>query len=297
MQYDVGVRTQPSSPAQICTVANASGTVGGGDVSNVRITCAANTFSVGGSVSGLLGSGLVLENNGGDPVRMESDGGFTFPRALASGARYNVTVRTQPSNPDQACRITNGAGVIADRNITDVLVTCTTSEFTVGGEVRGLSGSGLILSNNGDDDLRIDASGRFVFSMTLPTGARYDVRVAEQPRDPAQTCTVANASGAIGDRNVTNVNVSCASEGFTIGGHVSDLEGSGLVLQNNGGDDLPIASNGSFDFPTPLPAGAQYNVTVAAQPVDPSRSVKSSTDQDPCITRTFGRLKVKCRDD
>jgi large repetitive protein len=296
-QYDVSIKAQPSTPDQICTVANASGVVGGGAVSNVRITCAANTFSVGGSVGGLLGSGLVLQNNGGDPVGLESDGGFTFPRALASGAQYNVTVRTQPSNPDQACRITNGAGVIADRNVTNVLVTCTASEFTVGGEVGGLSGSGLTLSNNGDDDLRIDGNGRFVFPTTLPTGARYDVRVAEQPRDPAQTCTVANASGAIEDRNVTNINVSCASEGFTIGGHVSDLSGSGLVLQNNGGDNLPIASNGSFEFPTPLPEGAQYNVTVAAQPVNPSQQCEVKHGSGSVHHSDVRKVEVKCRDD
>jgi trimeric autotransporter adhesin len=297
VQYDVTVRTQPSSPAQICTVANASGAIGGGAVSNVRVTCATTTFSVGGSVAGLLGFGLVLQNNGADAVRIESNAGFAFPRALASGAQYNVTVRTQPSDPDQACAITNGAGVIADRNVTNVLVTCTTSEFTVGGEVRDLSGSGLILRNNGGDDLRIDGNGRFVFSMTLPAGAVYDVSVAEQPRDPAQTCTIANASGTIGARNVTNVKVSCVREGFTIGGQVSDLSGSGLVLQNNGGDDLPIASDGSFEFPTPLPDRAQYNVTVAAQPANPSQQCEVKHGSGFVHNSDVRNIEVECDDD
>ena len=296
-QYDVTIRTQPSNPAQSCTVANGSGTVGGGDVSNVRITCAANTFSVGGSVAGLLGSGLVLQNNGGDPVHVEADGRFTFLKTLASGAEYNVLVREQPSNPVQACAITNGAGVIADQDVTNISVTCTTSDFTVGGVVRGMSGLGLILRNNGGDDLRIDANGRYVFAATVPSGAPYDVTVAAQPTNPAQICTVANAAGTIAFKDVENVNVNCVRAGFTIGGHVSDLSGSGLVLQNNGADDLPIASDGSFEFPTPLAVGAQYNVTVAVQPVNPTQQCEVKHGSGVVYHSDIEKIDVKCRDE
>ena len=37
-------------------------------------------------------------------------------------------------------------------------------------------------------------------------------------------------------------------DSFAIGGTVSGLVGSGLVLQNNGGGDLPVAADGSFTF-------------------------------------------------
>ncbi len=40
----------------------------------------------------------------------------------------------------------------------------------------------------------------------------------------------------------------------------------GLELQNNGVDNLPILTNGTFAFPTSLAYGASYNVTVASQP-------------------------------
>src|SRR5690242_9387265 len=36
---------------------------------------------------------------------------------------------------------------------------------------------------------------------------------------------------------------------YAVSGNVSGLLGSGLVLQNNAGDDLPIAANGNFSFP------------------------------------------------
>jgi hypothetical protein len=55
---------------------------------------------------------------------------------------------------------------------------------------------------------------------------------------------------------------------YTVGGTVSNLLVDGLVLQNNGCDDLAIEANStSFTFPTPVADGEGYNVTVRTQPV------------------------------
>jgi hypothetical protein len=267
--YQVTVLTQPVNPSQACTVANASGTVGSGNVRNVRVTCSTNTFTVGGTVSGLLGTGLQLQNNGGDTLDVSADGAFTFPKALASGSTFNVTVRTQPSGPTQACTVGNGSGTVGNGNVTNVVVSCSTSDFTVGGSVGGLAGSGLVLQNNGVDNLSIGADGSFTFAASVPSGAPYNVTVAAQPTGPTQSCTVANGSGVIGAQNVTNVAVSCVTTEFSVGGSVSGLNGSGLILQNNGGDDLPIAANGSFTFPTSVLTGMGYNVTILQQPTNP----------------------------
>jgi hypothetical protein len=55
---------------------------------------------------------------------------------------------------------------------------------------------------------------------------------------------------------------------YAVGGTVSGLSGGGLVLRNNGGDDLAVGANGPFTFTTPLRAGSMYAVTVAHQPTD-----------------------------
>src|SRR6266581_1400769 len=49
--YAVTVLTQPAG--QSCSVANGTGTVAGANITNVAVTCAANTFTVGGTISGL----------------------------------------------------------------------------------------------------------------------------------------------------------------------------------------------------------------------------------------------------
>jgi trimeric autotransporter adhesin len=296
-EYDVTVRTQPSDPRQTCTISAGSGTIGNANVTSVRVNCSSSTFSVGGEVVNLLGSGLVLQNNGADDVTIAANGSFAFPTLLASGSRYNVTVRTRPSNPDQACTITRARGTVGNRNVTNVLVSCNTSDFTVGGTVQGLAGSGLVLRNNGGDELTINSAGPFTFDTALPTGARYDVSIAEQPRNPEQSCQVANGSGQVAGANVTNITVQCSTRGFLVGGRVSGLDGSGLRLENNGGDRLSIASNGRFEFSTPLPSGSPYNVTIERQPRRPRQSCEISNGSGTIRNEHVRDVEVDCDDD
>ena len=83
------------------------------------------TYTVGGTVYGLDGSGLVLQDNLADNLTLSSTGAFTFPAALASGENYSVTILTQPSNPQQVCILNNAVGT-AIANVTNVQVMCTT---------------------------------------------------------------------------------------------------------------------------------------------------------------------------
>lgn len=84
------------------------------------------TFSVGGTVSGLAGSGLVLRDNGFDDLLPAADGAFTFGSRLNDGAAYAVSIASQPANPAQICSITNGSGTIAAADVVDIRVACTT---------------------------------------------------------------------------------------------------------------------------------------------------------------------------
>lgn len=88
------------------------------------------SYTVGGVVTGLTGSGLVLQNNGGSDLPVSNSGAFTFPAGLASGTAYAVTVKTQPSSPDENCVVTHGSGIVAGANVTDVAVACAPLPFT-----------------------------------------------------------------------------------------------------------------------------------------------------------------------
>jgi hypothetical protein len=118
--YAVSVQLQPD--ADNCTVSGGSGTVGSADVTDVHVTCASAAFTVGGTVSGLTGNGLVLAN-GSDTTSPEPGAtAFTFPVKLTSTASFAVTIATQPAG--QTCAVGNGTGVILTSSVGNIVVTC-----------------------------------------------------------------------------------------------------------------------------------------------------------------------------
>ncbi len=290
--YAVTVASQPSG--QTCSVSGGSGTVNGANVTSVSVTCVTNPpprFTIGGTVTGLTGSGLVLRNNSGDDLAVAGNGTFTFGTSLTSGSAYAVTIASQPSG--QTCSVTNASGTVSGANVTNVAVSCVTNRYTVGGTVTGLGGSGLLLRNNGGDDLAVAGNGTFTFATSLPSGSTYAVTVASQPS--GQTCSVSGGSGTVTGANVTSVSVSCVTNPpprFTIGGTVAGLTGTGLVLRNNGGDDLAVSSNGAFTFATSLTSGSAYAVTVASQPSGQTCSVANGSGTVPGANVTS--VSVSC---
>ena len=149
--------------------------------------------------------------------------------------------------------------------------------YSIGGALSGLGdGKNIVLQNNGDDDLSLDANGGFSFATALGGGNAYDVTVLTQPAD--QTCTVSNGTGTLFGLNVTDVAVSCVTVSRSIGGDVSGLDSSkSVILQNNGGDDLTVSADGGFSFATALLSGSTYNVTVLTPPSEQSCTVSNGS--------------------
>ncbi|MBK9130047.1 MAG: hypothetical protein IPM20_00180 [Gammaproteobacteria bacterium] len=223
------------------------------------------SFTVGGTVSGLVGT-VQLQNNGGDTLSRSANGRFTFATALADGDDFDVTVLTQPSSPNQTCVVGNGSGTVDGDDITGITVSCTTNAYAIGGTIGGLIGT-VELQNNGGDTLSRSANGGFTFATGIADGAAYDVTVVTQPSGPSQTCVAANATGTVSGSAVTDVDVTCVTNTYTIGGTISGLAASTtIVLQNNSGDALSRSANGGFTFPTAVADGSAYNVTVQTQP-------------------------------
>lgn len=220
--------------------------------------------TVGGTLTGLTGKGLVLANNGADDLQVGKDGPFSFPAKVRTGDPYEVTVRGQPSEPTQTCAVTNGAGTANGANVTNVAVTCATSAFSIGGTVVGLSSGSAVLTNGGEE-LTVNANGAFQFVNKVPSGSTFDVAVK------MGTCTVSGGSGTVGVSDVSSIVVNCAPGTYTVGGSITGLIGT-VVLQNNGANDTTLTSNGTYAFTTTLTPFQTYAVTVKTQPGYPPRS-------------------------
>ena len=206
--YAVTVTSQPAN--QTCTVASGSGTVASANIAAVNVTCTTNTFTVGGMVTGLAGSGLALQNNGADNLARAADGAFTFATAVTSGGAYSVTIATQPTAPAQTCTPTNNTGTIT-ANVTNVTITCVTNAAVpgsadigpAGGTVNGFYGAQIIvpagaLPNTVTIGLTRDSSNSPAYEVpeTDAVGATYELTPHGQaftlpvtvriPFDPAQ---------------------------------------------------------------------------------------------------------------
>jgi 6-phosphogluconolactonase len=138
------------------------------------------TYTVGGTLTGLLGSGLVLQINGSDNLAFSANGGFDFGTRLANGAAFAVTVTTQPSNPAQTCTARNASGSINKSDITNVIVSCTQTgrlvyvadrqsntvsayAIATSGALVPLGGSPFAVNGTAPTALTIDPNGQFLF--------------------------------------------------------------------------------------------------------------------------------------
>ena len=167
--------------------------------------------------------------------------------------------------------------------------------YTIGGTISGLSGSGLVLLDNGGNELTVSAGAtNFTFTTEIANDGAYNVTVMSQPSNPSQACTVTGGNGIVSSTNVTNVTVTCVPD-YTIGGTIAGLSSSGLVLLDNGGNDLTLSAGAtSFTFTTEIANDGAYNVTVMSQPSNPSQTCTVYSGSGTVASANVTSVAVAC---
>lgn len=150
-----------------CGSGGSSGSSGSSPASSSSPT----TSSVGGSVSGLIGSGLVLQNNGSDDLTVNADNKtFKFPTRLKEGMTYNVTILSQPTAPAQTCEVISGSEIVSASSVSEVKVRCLTqiNETFGGGDLNSgyWNSSGAFDRKIVDGKLqfKLEAAGKFAYN-------------------------------------------------------------------------------------------------------------------------------------
>jgi len=167
-----------------CVLAVGCGKVNATPDAAVTADAAPPTFTVGGAVAGLAGTGLVLRLNGGNDLTITGDGPFTFSTGLASGTSYTVTLAAQPSCPERVCALGNATGTIGDGNTTSVAVSCVVPKFRLASHNWGspqsirITDDVLALANNAT------AAPRIITGVTTGVGSTETDSVAfDRTRD------------------------------------------------------------------------------------------------------------------
>jgi uncharacterized repeat protein (TIGR03803 family) len=203
-------------------------------ISAADATAGSAGYVVGGSLSGLIpGEAVTLLNDGTDSLTLQGNGGFQFPTRLGSGNAYDVTLVSQTF--PAPCTLNNGTGTIGSNNVTDIVVSCATPSYTVGGTVSGLTaGESVTLLDNGGDALTINSNGPFTFATKVTENNDYDVTV-QSPF--GVDCPIVNGSGTIIEANVTDIVVSCTPPEvllYSFSGTDGQNPDAGLVMDSAG---------------------------------------------------------------
>jgi hypothetical protein len=228
-------------------------------------------YSIHVKVNGLTGTGLVLQNNSGDDLHIATDGNYIFPTKLLTGSDYSITILNQPSSPSQICNVSNGGGKVVYTDVTSILVNCDSNIYTIGVTVSGLAGTGLVLRNNGGDDLSITANGAATFATPLISSSSYSITVYNNPSNPVQTCTVTSGSGSMPASNLTGIVVTCTTNTFTLGGNITGFSPIGvssdlILYEEISGQTISIPANStSYSFATGILPSENYVVRVNTQ--------------------------------
>jgi hypothetical protein len=175
-------------------------------------------FTIAGEVSGLQFTGLKLSTNGmtipvEPPATAAATVKFAFPNDIEYGEVYNVLIDHQPDH--QTCALdytsTNTAGRLSTIHVN---IACAINVANVTGTVKGLTGTGLQLTNGSTSGIvnvapstTAGTDPTFTF-LNIPYNQAYGITVLTQPT--GQVCTVsANGVGYMKDKGVEGVVVDC----------------------------------------------------------------------------------------
>ena len=161
------------------------------------------TYTVGGAILNLAGSGLVL--------RLDGRAG-----CLAAGS---ITSVTNSPSPDE-CRDTaslyccsQSASNIQVTDNPDGTVNCSGICGSIPPPVPTLAGT-LVQPPGPPLTQTVSPAAHatsYTFTTAVADASAYTVSIDTQPSNPAQICSVANGTGSVSGANITNADVSCTT--------------------------------------------------------------------------------------
>jgi hypothetical protein len=151
-------------------------------------------------------------------------------------------------------------------------------DLLISGEFSGVTKPGLVLQNNGGQDLVIAPTnggfGSFRFPELAESDSSYNVTVKTPPSN-ASGCDVINGAGKVAF-HVTNIVVNCKIRQHALKGTITGLTGNNLVLVN-GPDRVPVPAGATGFTMATVSEDAPYGVTILTQPDNQTCTVTNGT--------------------
>ena len=137
--------------------------------------------------------------------------------------------------------------------------------------------------------------GGFGFTISWATNASVVVEAATNLANPVwlpmSTSPLTSGTNYFSDPQWTNYpeRFYRVTSAFTVGGTLTGLPaGDTVTLQDNGSDNLTLSNNGAFTFPTALPNGHAYSVTISG--TGGETSIQTEIDWPPVTANGSGTI-------
>ncbi|MEG1115538.1 hypothetical protein SAMN05216517_103395 [Janthinobacterium sp. OK676] len=120
--YNITVQTQPAH--MTCAISGGTGSAGHYLSIQAAVVCTQNSYTVGGTVTGLTADGLVLINGNAQTSVAKDSTTFTLGSRVADGDTYGISIFTQPTGLKCSVAPNTGVGTMGEANVTTVQIAC-----------------------------------------------------------------------------------------------------------------------------------------------------------------------------
>ena len=162
------------------------------------------------------------------------------------------------------------------------------STYTIQANVVGLTGTGLVLQNNGTDNLSVSAGGSIAFPKSYPSGSTYSVTILTQPTN--QTCVLTGATGVLTTNAVVVANCASSQNDITAFGFASPSV-TGTISGTTISLTVPFGTNVTSLIPTFTTTGSSVNIGGVIQ-TPGATAVNFTSPQNYTVTAADGSSKV-----
>lgn len=226
-----------------------SGCGGGGSSDSEKIETPQPEYSIRGSVSGLSGGGLVIQNNGSDSLAIESNGSFEFSSTQLATEQYNVTILSQPNLPGITCAVSNESGVIGNTDIENVSISCSEEvpELSINYDIKTLEFSWIEVSKSDYYLVFENADGTSGFDQLSEeiTSLAFNSQVSSYARlDANYIVSACNAFGCVDSAENSPLSLNDAIGYFKASNTGFNSEFGSDVALSNSGTTLIVGARG-----------------------------------------------------
>lgn len=161
------------------------------------------------------------------------------------------------------------------------------------GSISGITKDGLILTNNGGDDLAVLANATsFQFSRAVSTDDEFNIEVKAKPSN-VDTCTVTNGKSRANYYTIAQVSIACIIKKHPLDIKIEGLTTNGLAVVN-GTDRKDVPANTTVQKMEPVYEDGAYGVTILQQPAGQTCAVINGSGTMGSTDTNNNNVVVRC---